>query len=128
MTRDTNTESNNKPIKLFKQIFSANNINDIPTITMMFRFGKYEKVYTKDFIKRFKQFLPKPETKISKPVLCKEIMCTRCDKDSLSIYLPKNNVLLCRECLKSVISKTMDQRATFFNKENFINRECKHLN
>lgn len=99
---------------------------DIPVLTLMYRFSRYDKLYTKEFVKKYKIFLAETDkSKIVKPIICSEINCEKCGTKSNTLLIQKTNSVFCCECLKLMISKIFDARVSFFNKENFINRECK---
>jgi hypothetical protein len=111
-----------------KQKFSLNALDNLPVISVSYNLSSYSKFYPVPFYQKFKNIFRNyvDSAKISRSfVPAREELCEKCNVKNVMLVFVQHNLSICKECLKKSISVTMEKRSVIFNKENFINRECK---
>ncbi len=111
-----------------KTRFTASNINELPVITLCYFMSNYHLVYNKQFSDKHSFYLVRHlvnEADVNVQIK-NDINCDKCQKETKKIYLKKNTVMSCYDCLRSHLDKLIEKRAEALLIEEFNNRECKN--
>jgi len=113
-----------------KQKFSLNALDNLPVISLSYNLSSYSKFYPVAFYQKFKNIFKSyvDNGKVAQSrsfVPIKDEFCEKCNAKTPTLLFPQFNLSICKECLKKSIALTIEKRSIIFNKENFINRECK---